>query len=76
MLIHVYTSDRPQTLRLDVADIEHAICRCGWMILNDAEDITEADRAEIARIEAQGYAESETLPAAEALAWWRARLVA
>ena len=51
-------------------DIERGIALCGWMILNDAEDMTDDDRQEVRRIEAQGYAETDTLPAMESETWW------
>lgn len=63
-------------LRLAPADIEEAVARCGWTCLNDAEDISGEDRAEIARIEAQGHAAMTTTEGMESLKWWKDRLIA
>jgi len=62
-------------LRLAPQDIEEAIGRCGWTCLNDAEDVTEEDKAEIARIEKQGYAAMKTQSGQAALAWWKERKI-
>ena len=78
MTISVYLDDirGRQRLRLAPADIEEALCRCGWTMLNDAEDLTDADRAELARIRARGYAESPCREnPMDSLAWWKARVI-
>lgn len=62
-------------LKLAPADIEEAVARCGWTVLNDAEDVTDEDRAEVDRLERQGYAQMTTGTGAEALAWWNARKI-
>ena len=62
-------------LRLAPADIEEAIGRCGWTCLNDAEEVNKEDKAEIARIEKQGYASITTESARDALKWWNARKI-
>lgn len=62
-------------LRLAPADIEEAVARCGWICLNDAWAVSDADRAEIARIEAQGHA-AMTETGTESLKWWNDRLIA
>jgi len=78
MVIHT-TPDgfKRVSLRLAPGDIEEALARCGFMVLNDAEEVSDADRAELARIEAQGYAESVAhYEPGAALAWWKARVIA
>uniref|UniRef100_A0A6H1Z9P0 Uncharacterized protein n=1 Tax=viral metagenome TaxID=1070528 RepID=A0A6H1Z9P0_9ZZZZ len=62
-------------LRLAPQDIEEAIGRCGWMCLNDAEEVTPEDGLEIKRIEAQGYAGMVTQNSQDALKWWKERKV-
>ena len=66
---------KPRRLRLAPGDIEEAIARCGWTCLNDAEDISAEDRIEIDRVEAQGHAAMTTEGQADALKWWKARLI-
>ncbi len=58
------------SLRLATADIEEAICRCGWTVLNDAREVSPADRAEIDRLEKQDYISMTTQSGEEALKWW------
>lgn len=62
-------------LRLAPADIEEAVARCGWTCLNDAWAVSDADRAEIARIETEG-ASMVTQGPTESLKWWNDRLIA
>ena len=68
-------SGKVRRLRLAPADIEEAVARCGWTCLNDAWAVSDADRVEIARIEAEG-ASMVTKGAAESLKWWNDRLIA
>ena len=63
-------------LRLAPADIEEAVARCGWTCLNDAWAVSDADRAEIARIEAQGHAAMTEETVTESSKWWNDRLIA
>ena len=63
-------------LRLAPADIEEAVACCGWTCLNDAEDISDADRTELRRLRLQGHAAMTTKNGAESLKWWNDRLVA
>lgn len=62
-------------LRLAPRDIEEAIGRCGWTSLNDAEEVSEEDKAEIARVERQGYAAITTQGTRAALKWWNERKI-
>lgn len=62
-------------LRLVPQDIEEAIGRCGWTCLNDAEEVTTEDKAEIARIEKQRYVAMTTQNSQTALKWWNERKV-
>lgn len=71
-MIFRYVDSNWRTLEFNVsgADIEEAIGRCGWMILNDAT-LTAEDRAEVDRLERQGFASIETQPSDKAIAWWK-----
>lgn len=75
----ITTSDantwKPLHLRLAPGDIEEAFARCGWTILNTAEEVSEEDTAEVARIEAQGFAGMTPRNSIDALAWWNARII-
>jgi hypothetical protein len=64
------------TLEFGASAIEEVIARCGWTIVNGFTEMTDANRAELARIEEQGYAEIVTLPAFQAKAWWDAHVAA
>ncbi len=63
------------TLKLAPGDIEQAIARCGWTCLNDATEISVEDKAEIARIEKQGFAGMTTQNSVDALKWWNERKI-
>ena len=63
MKARVFVSDRSGvvragTLTLAPADIEEAVLRCGWTLLNadNLSDVTAEDRAAIECLEARGVA--------------------
>ncbi len=62
-------------LRLAPEDIEEIILRCGWTILNDARDISPADRAEMDRLLEKECVEELEQTTEDASAWWRARMI-
>ena len=76
MIVKVWDENRQLRckLALDPADVEEALARCGFMILNDAENVTPEHRAEIVRCERFG-ASMTTGSQEAALAWWNARKV-
>jgi len=62
-------------LKIEPEDIEEAIARCGWTCLNDATEISADDRAEIDRIDKQGFAAMITQNSIDSLKWWNERKV-
>jgi hypothetical protein len=75
MIATVYSHGQATTLEVHGRqDIEELIARCGWTIENDAI-LTNADRAVIAAIRQQGYAESMGLGGSAALDWWHEHTV-
>jgi len=78
MIIKVWDENCQLRCKLELApqDIEEAIGRCGWTCLNDAEGVSAEDKAEITRIERQGYAAMTTQSSQNALKWWNERKVA
>ena len=71
MIGHVWSNGRHSQLRLEVADLEEFIARCGWTVAEDIEGLTDEARREINRLEA--------LPEIECNGgrpWWEQRLIA
>jgi hypothetical protein len=75
MIVNVYHNGKHSCLEITTADIEEIIARCGWTVLNDAEDVTDEERTEIARLEALPYTSCADRTTQDALAWWNARLI-
>lgn len=77
MIVQIYNPNENRTtkLRLGVADIEEAVARCGWQILDAAWPRTIEEDDEVDRLEAQGYAESSDRTQEDAKAWWDARVI-
>jgi hypothetical protein len=72
MILHYYGNWEHWKLDVsDPADIEEAIMRCGWTILNDAESVTAEDRAIITDLESRPYIESR-YPNGQGREWWDA----
>ena len=74
MIIKVYDENGQRTavLSLRPEDVEEALLRCGWTVLNDAEGITQTHRVEIDRCDKNG-AEMTIRKPDEAVKWWNAR---
>lgn len=68
MICKTYYVDKVVTLAIPTHEIEAAISRCGWAVLNKATEITPADQAEIERIQDQGFASVVTR--ADVSQWW------
>lgn len=63
------------TLEFEAADMEQIICRRGWTIVDTFHDMTDVDRAELARLQAKGTVEMEIVPTEAAREWWRQRVI-
>jgi hypothetical protein len=77
MVAHVYSNGYHTRLRITVADLEEVIMRCGWTITEQIENLTDEARAEIQRLGAQEYVQSQFSQdnPDEARAWWTTRVI-
>jgi hypothetical protein len=63
------------TLEFTTSEIQRVIGLLGWSSEKTFTNMNDADRAELARLHAQGYAEMTTLGPEASRAWWDAHVV-
>jgi hypothetical protein len=71
MIANVYHNGKHSRLSVKVADLEDLIMRCGWTVVDQIENLTDAARQEVKRLEERGYVESS----GGGIEWWKARLI-
>lgn len=75
MKVQAVVGDEIHVLKLEPEDVEEAIFRCGFGVVDEAGDITAAHRREIERCERQGACSQFEGRFQDAREWWDARVV-